>query len=182
MNEVQNNYRFKTTGEKFMRAAVAVVENQDNELILIKRSIRKGDPWSGHIGFPGGRGEEIDYGNPLQTAMRETFEEIGLELSEDEFIEELPPIITEKEMKGIRLELRPYKFKLGLKPCLVLDPNEVQEVILLPMEEVINGTKTENGNFILVDGQTHELPFLPLPDGNKVWGLTLKILQGLSRR
>ena len=42
------------------RAAVALVfrEGRDGlELLFIKRAEHERDPWSGHIGFPGGRSE-----------------------------------------------------------------------------------------------------------------------------
>ena len=45
-------------------AAVALVLRgrtvDDAELLFIRRAERVGDPWSGHIAFPGGREEEGD--------------------------------------------------------------------------------------------------------------------------
>lgn len=49
------------------------------ELLLVKRAEYPGDPWSGHVAFPGGRREP---GDPdlWHTAARETREETGLDL------------------------------------------------------------------------------------------------------
>lgn len=55
------------------------------QILYIQRAIQANDPWSGHIAFPGGRQEENE--SDLQTAIRETKEEIGLELGNSrEFI------------------------------------------------------------------------------------------------
>jgi 8-oxo-dGTP pyrophosphatase MutT (NUDIX family) len=69
--------------EPFKEAAVALVlrphPDGDAELLFIRRATRAGDPWSGQIGLPGGRYEPAD--DLLETtALRETLEEVGLDL------------------------------------------------------------------------------------------------------
>src|ERR1700741_4973269 len=49
------------------------------ELLMIKRAEMEGDPWSGHIACPGGRMEPRDR-DLEQTAIRETWEETGVDL------------------------------------------------------------------------------------------------------
>jgi len=49
------------------------------EVLLGTRARREGDPWSGQVGLPGGRHREED-GTILETALRETQEEMGLDL------------------------------------------------------------------------------------------------------
>jgi 8-oxo-dGTP pyrophosphatase MutT (NUDIX family) len=66
------------------RAAVALVLRvpvgaAGPELLLVKRAEYPGDPWSGHVAFPGGRAEPDD-ASPWHTAARETWEETGLDL------------------------------------------------------------------------------------------------------
>ncbi|MCX6391413.1 MAG: CoA pyrophosphatase [Actinobacteria bacterium] len=48
------------------------------ELLLCRRATREGDPWSGHVGLPGGGVEERDR-DALDTAARETYEEVGFD-------------------------------------------------------------------------------------------------------
>ena len=66
-------------------AAVALIvdtarSTQDPDIVFIERAAHEGDPWSGHVAFPGGRCESEDDG-PSATAVRETREEIGIDLS-----------------------------------------------------------------------------------------------------
>jgi 8-oxo-dGTP pyrophosphatase MutT (NUDIX family) len=69
--------------EPFHEAAVALVlraaDADDLELLLIRRATREGDPWSGQIGLPGGRFDATDP-SLEHTAVRETMEELGLDL------------------------------------------------------------------------------------------------------
>ncbi|GAA5870870.1 hypothetical protein JCM8547_001728, partial [Rhodosporidiobolus lusitaniae] len=55
------------------------------EILFIKRASRGTDRWSGHIAFPGGRQEPDDESAEF-TALRETWEEVGLDLAEKEWI------------------------------------------------------------------------------------------------
>ncbi|KAJ2368377.1 hypothetical protein H4S01_001626 [Coemansia sp. RSA 2610] len=50
------------------------------QLLFIQRAHHDQDPWSGNIGFPGGKHEAGD-GSDQSTAERETREEVGLDLS-----------------------------------------------------------------------------------------------------
>ncbi len=49
-----------------------------SEILLCRRAQRAGDPWSGHVGLPGGRVEPEDP-DPLAAAARETLEEVGFD-------------------------------------------------------------------------------------------------------
>ncbi|GJQ12848.1 hypothetical protein GpartN1_g4639.t1 [Galdieria partita] len=48
------------------------------QILYIQRATKSSDPWSGHIAFPGGRQEENEM--DIETAIRETKEEIGLDI------------------------------------------------------------------------------------------------------
>jgi 8-oxo-dGTP pyrophosphatase MutT (NUDIX family) len=68
--------------EPYKEAAVALVlrlAGEDVELLLMRRAARDGDPWSGQVGLPGGRVDPTD-ASLEHTALRETFEEVGIDL------------------------------------------------------------------------------------------------------
>ncbi|KAJ1996828.1 hypothetical protein GGI04_005630, partial [Coemansia thaxteri] len=52
------------------------------QLLFIQRAKYPGDPWSGHIGFPGGKRDLADTSDRA-TAERETLEELGLDLADE---------------------------------------------------------------------------------------------------
>lgn len=62
-------------------ASVAVIFKADEsaKILLIRRAVKEGDPWSGQIAFPGGRVETGD-SSFRDTAVRETMEEMGIDL------------------------------------------------------------------------------------------------------
>lgn len=55
------------------------------ECLFIKRVTRSGDRWSGDVALPGGKAELEDESGQY-TAMRETWEEVGLDLAEDQWV------------------------------------------------------------------------------------------------
>ena len=75
--------RFDRT-DPVRRAAVALLLRlgtaEELELLLIKRATFASDPWSGHVALPGGRQEPADP-TLLHTAIRETREEVGVDIS-----------------------------------------------------------------------------------------------------
>ena len=65
--------------------------------------------WSSHIAFPGGRHEANDE-SALYTALRETWEEVGIDLAEKEFVQ-----------VG-RLDEREVTTSLGKRLLMILSP------------------------------------------------------------
>ena len=69
-------------------AAVALLLREgvfSTEVLFIIRAIHDRDPWSGNIGFPGGR---LNHGGetPQQAAERETLEELSLDLGQARYL------------------------------------------------------------------------------------------------
>ena len=66
-------------GLRFASVAVIVRDRQVPSVLLIRRAERVGDPWSGQVAFPGGKMQEGDV-SAKDTAIRETMEEVGIDL------------------------------------------------------------------------------------------------------
>jgi 8-oxo-dGTP pyrophosphatase MutT (NUDIX family) len=63
------------------RAAVMVClrdRGSGPEVLVGRRQVREGDPWSGQMALPGGRLDHADE-TPLDAAVRETIEEVGFD-------------------------------------------------------------------------------------------------------
>lgn len=81
--KIQRNLDKREPSRKGLRfAAVSIMlRNKHNpSVLLIKRAERAGDPWSGQIAFPGGKMQQEDK-TARDTAIRETMEEVGIDLS-----------------------------------------------------------------------------------------------------
>ncbi|HEY4101366.1 MAG TPA: CoA pyrophosphatase [Gemmatimonadales bacterium] len=71
--------------------ALALAPNPD-QILLIRRAERVGDPWSGHLALPGGRRQDDDP-DLLATAIRETFEETGIQLQREWCVAQLDDLV-----------------------------------------------------------------------------------------
>lgn len=117
------------------RAAVAVVLAPDpDSILLIRRADREGDRWSGHLAFPGGRWSPADDGL-VETARRETREEVGLDLSADLLIGTLDDLAPRTSVLPPIL-VRPFVFRHPTRDHLVLN-GEVAEAWWLPLEVLL---------------------------------------------
>jgi 8-oxo-dGTP pyrophosphatase MutT (NUDIX family) len=163
-------------GHEGRRAAVAAVFTGDAELLFIRRAQYDGDPWSGHVSFPGGRMEPTD-DNLAHTAIRETHEEIGLDLSACLPLGELDEIATMGHLPS--LVIRPFVFYVPHLP--ELRPNhEVASVHRLPLRDLLSGTGRGPMELTFLGG-VRTMPRVDF-DGVRLWGLTLMLVDDLLHR
>lgn len=160
-------------------AAVALVIEPGGELLFIERAERAGDPWSGHVAFPGGRREPSDR-DLLHTALRETEEEVGLRLEPGGLLGALDDLPAMGPRRGGReLVIRPYVFAAATRPTL--SPNgEVAAVRWWPMARLV----AHEGRGVrpwVWGGQPIELPKVDL-GGAELWGLSLRMVDELLER
>lgn len=164
------------------RASVAAIlrdagPGRDAELLLIRRAERDGDPWSGHMAFPGGRRDAAD-ATPLATAVRETREEVGIDLeAHGSLLAELPELPAVARGRPTGLIITPFVHALHRDVTLAFDPDEVAEALWAPLGPLARG----EGAGVMAyehEGQPLELPCLHV-EGRVVWGLTYRMLQML---
>ncbi|MBI2520107.1 MAG: CoA pyrophosphatase [Bdellovibrio sp.] len=128
----------ENTGEREQSAVSLILKGHaasgGPEILFIKRAERFDDPWSGHMAFPGGRRDKEDK-TIAETAVRETLEEIGIQLREHEALgtlEAYSPRVSPE------LTVHPYVFFLHDVPHLKLDRKEVEEVHWIAVEQAFN--------------------------------------------
>jgi 8-oxo-dGTP pyrophosphatase MutT (NUDIX family) len=117
------------------------VQHGDPEALFIKRAARKGDKWTSHIAFPGGRRDPGDVDDQA-TAIREAYEEVGLELSVDVAVAagNLPQRVVSAAWGRIPImTLCPYIFLLTSHtiPPLRLQPSEVASAHWVPLRALL---------------------------------------------
>jgi len=161
------------------RSAVAMIlQVREGELniLMIKRAEREGDPWSGHMAFPGGRMDQAD-AHGFAVAVRETQEEVGLTLGEhDKCIGRLSDIITRPKRGPFGMAVSPFVFRLERE--VSFQPNEeVAEVVWVPLEFLLDTDNREQMTW------EYKRLKLTLPcyfyEGRRIWGLSLMMLDEL---
>ena len=155
-------------------AAVALIVRQSgefNELLFIERAHHPEDPWSGNIGFPGGRRDAVDK-TLRHTAERETMEEVGIDLSGACYLGRLSDIV------GANLPVRVSCFVYGLTEQV--EPqvsHEVHDVFWFGLHELIAPQRQLTAQ-VSFGGRLLEAPAidLGLPGKAVLWGITYRLV------
>jgi len=159
----------------FLEASVLIpilTFKKDLEILLTKRSNNlKNHP--GQIAFPGGKKDQSD-SSPIETALRETQEEVGLNPKNVEIIASLP---SHKTATGF--VIKPYLGLINQPFSETLRQGEVDEIFTVPYEYILNEknfsihTRKWNGS----QRSYYVVPYGPY----YIWGATARILLNLSR-
>jgi 8-oxo-dGTP pyrophosphatase MutT (NUDIX family) len=163
------------------QAAVAAIlrapeRGGDAEILLMRRATRAGDPWSGHMAFPGGRRDEGD-ANLAATAIRETCEEVGLDLeAHGALLARLPDVPAIARSLRVGMVIAPFVFALRASPELTLN-EEVAETLWTSVGPLARGDGAGTISYER-EGATLQLPCLRVGE-RIVWGLTYQMLQAL---
>jgi 8-oxo-dGTP pyrophosphatase MutT (NUDIX family) len=158
-------------------AAVALIlragEAGEPELLFIRRAEHPGDPWSGHVAFPGGRKDPSD--ETLEaTAMRETLEETGVDLARDGLLlgrlddlqprtPTLPPVVV-----------RPFVAAILPRVTLTLN-DECADAFWVPLAW-LRDPASRLESVVRVRGADMRVPSYRRGE-HVIWGMTERILQ-----
>jgi 8-oxo-dGTP pyrophosphatase MutT (NUDIX family) len=157
------------------RAAVAALlydEPSGPRVLLMKRALRQGDPWSGHISLPGGRFDPQDR-DLLATAIRETREELAIELEGTRLLGSLP-VLSPFTSGPAGIEVTPFVFVTHA----AVEPRpgpEATAAFWLPVELAASGALDSTYTY---PGTERTFPAWSF-DGHTIWGLTWRILGDL---
>lgn len=155
-------------------AAVAMLlreKGNRTEVLLIRRAEHEKDPWSGDLGFPGGRIEELD-ANPRAAAERETHEEIGLCLSADNYIGQ------SDDLSGAYLSVRISCFVYHVDSEAQFKTNgEVVDLFWVPLQTLLEPERNRMASFFY-RGSDRQHPVVELNEWSQrpLWGITYRLL------
>jgi 8-oxo-dGTP pyrophosphatase MutT (NUDIX family) len=162
------------------RAAVALVLRAAEaglELLFIQRAEQPDDPWSGQMAFPGGRCEAGDQ-DLAATAVRETREEIGLDLAiAGEKLGRLDEVRAMSRMRPLDLAITPFVFRLRCVPRLSLS-EEVAAAHWISLDALLGPAHRDLIDYAHGD-VTLRLPCFRV-DGRVIWGLTYRMFANLQ--
>jgi 8-oxo-dGTP pyrophosphatase MutT (NUDIX family) len=123
------------------------------------------------ISFPGGRQESGE--DLVQTALRETKEELGIQPDSPRLLGTLTPLYIPPSNTCIH----PVVATLPQRPEFVRSPKEVEEVIEMPLAHLRDPINVHEEIWTL-GGIPVRVPFY-LFKGNKIWGATAMVLAEL---
>lgn len=138
--------------------------------IIFTRRTEEVKTHKGQISLPGGQTEPADR-SLLQTALRETEEELGIPAADIEVVGQLADVLTVVS----NFTIRPFVGRLKVRPSYRIDPVEVAEVIEVPESRLrdpqIYWTEKRGES-----GEAREIHFFKY-GGTVIWGATAKILR-----
>jgi 8-oxo-dGTP pyrophosphatase MutT (NUDIX family) len=160
---------------KYVPAAVLVplVDRADGMTVLLTRRTAHLDHHAGQISFPGGRIEASD-ADPVAAALRETQEEIGLDLSHVEVLGRIDGYVTITNFTVVPVVAIVHP-PFELKP----DPFEVDAVFEVPLAFILDPANHQRHFREGPDGKRRYFYALPYGD-YYIWGATAAMLVNLA--
>jgi 8-oxo-dGTP pyrophosphatase MutT (NUDIX family) len=160
---------------KLRRAAVLVplVERPAGLTVLLTLRTDHLSSHAGQVAFPGGRAEELD-SSPIETALRESEEEIGLHRRHVSIVGVLPDYVT-----GSAYRVAPVVALVKPPFELTADPNEVAEIFEVPLAFLMNGMHHQRMSFELPDGEGRRRFYAMPYERFFIWGATAGMLRNL---
>lgn len=151
-----------------------IVRRREGDTVLLTRRTAHLRDHAGQVSFPGGRVETQD-GSPLETALRETKEEIGLHRRHIEVLGYLPEYRT-----GTGFSVIPVVALV--EPPFELQPDsfEVAEVFEVPLAFLLDQNNHQRHTVHLRGALRH---YFAMPYENYfIWGATAGMIRSLSER
>lgn len=168
--------------DRHRRAAVALALRAGDDglsVLLMQRAERAGDRWSGQISLPGGHEEPEDQ-TLVDTAIRETQEEVGVDLTAyGKLLGALAPLQARARGRRLSTTIAPFVFEEHTPAEVVLGP-EAADAFWFPIAPAAAGDLDDTYRYER-DGERGDFPCWRW-EGRVVWGLTWRILSDLIGR
>ena len=155
------------------KAAVLIplIERNSRLFVLLTQRAHHLKHHPGQISFPGG-GVQSDDGSLINTALRETHEEVGIDANKVKIIGKLQNYHTIS-----RYEVTPFVGFVNPDYQLHIDKNEVDDVFEVPWQFFLNRVNHHRLQFKRF-GHNHDVHFMPFKD-RFIWGTTAAMLHDL---
>ena len=158
------------TNEDFRLASVLVVIYGKEPIVVMTEKPKHMKFHAGEISFPGGK-LDVDDSDLLQTALRETSEEIGLTISKEQVIGQLEPVIT----LNSRFLILPFISIIDEIPPLAAN-SEVEKIFHIPLESFLKtmAPDPDPSHNIIQEMYTFEY------QNQIIWGASARVLKQIQ--
>lgn len=160
----------------YVHAAIMMILKQSDpgySLLFIKRPDNDRDPFSGHMAFPGGR-MELDDNSKLDTAVRETLEEVGININRSARVLGALDDVNPNNPRARNYLVTPYLSILEEEVDITPDANEVEKTIWVPMHHLVDDKNTQV-RIRVRDGREVK-DYAYNYDQYLIWGMTGRVL------
>ncbi len=158
------------TNGKYRLASILVVIYDDDPIIIMTEKPKHMKFHAGEISFPGGK---LDYEDSdlLETALRETREEIGLPISKEQVIGQLEPVVT----LNSGFLILPFISVVNQIPKLSANA-EVEKIFHIPLETFLKteAKDPDPSHNLIQEMYTFEY------QNQIVWGASARILKQIQ--
>lgn len=165
--------RFKESRKSAKLAAVLSLfypsDTGETNLVLILRKVYRG-VHSAQVGFPGGK-PELEDASLKDTAVRETWEEIGVSPKNILVLREVTPIYIPPS----NFQVHPFIAISKIPLDFILQESEVDDIIEVSLLDLLNDDSEITTEIIDLNGSKCSVPAFKL-NGHIVWGATAMIL------
>ena len=151
-------------------ASVLIIIYGKDPFVIMTKKARNLKVHVGEIAFPGGKWYEKDH-DLLETAIRETKEELGLEVSKEQVIGQLDNVIT----LNSKYKITPFIAILEEVPVLI--PNsEVESILHIPLVSFLNTISEDN----LPEHRSIKEMYTFTFEKHYVWGASARMLKQIN--
>ena len=160
--------------QKHAAVLIGMIERAEEVHIILTKRAEALSSHSGQIAFPGGKIDEDD-ASPEAAALREAWEEIGLDINEVEILGRLPDYYT-----GSGFRVAPVIGFVREHAEFEINPAEVDYMFEVPLSFLMNRDNHLRSSRIFQGKERHyyEMPF----DGHYIWGVTAGMIRVLHDR
>lgn len=151
---------------------VPIFERDGAAHLLLTKRTDTVEHHKGQISFPGGR-QEIDDPDLLTTALRETYEEIGL----DPALVQVWGRLDEIDTVVSGFAITPFVGLIPPPQALNLNPLEIAELVTVPLAIFLDPANLRVETRMRA-GQPHEIYYYTHPP-HVIWGATARIIRGM---
>lgn len=160
-----------------LQAAVAIILRdtpEGTEFLLMQRAKHEQDPWSGQMSFPGGKIDPED-ATAKDAAIREVSEEVGIELSEQDYVGRLDDLYGLKvdDKYSVHVSCFIFKPERSLAP---VGNHEVADLVWLPFAWLHD--QSNSHDYIHPHSKNKSMPAVMIDSDKEqiFWGLSLRMI------